>query len=116
MPGRSVLYVLARERPMDMIPPICELARRCIQMKNPMIRNTGRSRNSRLCHWLGSTVTNLTPFSVISWRSASGGWVGPVLVNLVPAFSSPAMSPVLLSNWVLAPLTSLPRSLVMKSP
>ena len=62
--GRSEEYVLALLLPIDMIPPICPDARRCIHMKKPMSRRTGRRRGIRVPQMLWEGEEYLTPFSV----------------------------------------------------
>ena len=61
--GLSVLYALARLRPIDITLPIWPAARRCIQTKNPMIRMTGSIRPRTLSSQLelGDLNSTVTP-------------------------------------------------------
>ena len=56
MPGRSVEYVLAFERPIDMIPPIWLCARRCMNQKKATKMATGIRNGRRLTRKLGVGV------------------------------------------------------------
>src|SRR5580765_4831255 len=98
--GLSAEYVLARLRPMDITLPIWPAARRCIQMKKPMISTNGRSNGIRLATQLevGVLYSTLTPCSANSCWSASLGHCpgGAVDSNLSPFLYSPEILSVLL--------------------
>ena len=70
--GLSVVYALARLRPIDITLPIWPAARRCIQMKKPMISTSGSSRLAQLSSQLelGVLASNSTP-----WLLQFGGLV-----------------------------------------
>ena len=55
-----MVYVRARERPMDMMPPIWLCWRRIIHTKKPTIKATGSRIGSHVAHTLASGVSNLT--------------------------------------------------------
>ena len=99
---------------MDMMPPICDVARRCIHTMTPMISSTGSSSGASCCQKLGSKLSNLTPSEVMNFWSSSGGGLGAVDVKRLPSVNVPVMLPVLLSNVASLTLSSL--SAVMNSP
>ena len=92
MPGRSVEYVFAFERPIDMIPPIWLCARRCMNQKKPTRITIGSRNGSRLMNQLGLGVVYSTSTSAsrMAARSASGmpPSSGPVVRNSSPPASS----------------------------
>ena len=81
---------------MDMMPPICPWARRCIQMKKTINSPIGMSSGRIDAQMLASGVSNLTPFSENRLASSSGSGVGPVVLTLLPSLSSPLMLPFVL--------------------
>ena len=88
MPGRSVVYVFARDRPIDMMPPIWPCARRCIQTKKPMSSTIGSSSGSSVAQMLALGRLELDLDAVLgeaAARSASEGpaATGPWCVNFV---------------------------------
>ena len=109
MPGRSVEYVFALDRPMDMIPPIWLCALRCIQTKIPMMKRMGRRMGSSEVSQLACGVLYLTStfLSLRTLRSVSGRppASGPVEWNEAPLRSLPSMAPLVLSTsiWVTLP-------------
>ena len=80
--GRSVVYVLALLRPIDIIPLICPCALRCIHQKRPIIKTNGSRRGRMLRKGLELLARNSTSIlrSRSSSRSDSGSSMGPLLV------------------------------------
>src|SRR3954451_15717030 len=92
--GLSVVYALARLRPMDMTLPIWPAARRCIHMKKPISRTSGNSRLAQLSSQfeLGVFASNWTPrFSSSALCASLGKLFGAVLVNFSPVVNTPLM-------------------------
>ena len=106
VPGRSVEYVFAFDRPMDMIPPIWLWARRWSSQKMPTNSTTGISSGRNASKIEGCGFENLTSTSCSrkSARSSSGGSFGPFELNSVPSVSLPVIEPpsldhVISSTW-----------------
>src|SRR6202011_3578887 len=94
--GRSVVYTLALDRPIDMIPDIWPWARRLIHRKKPMIRAPYSRKGSNDAKRLLVVLTNLRSLT-LSFRSVtwvSGRGCGPLAVNLWPVRSVYVMWPL----------------------
>ena len=109
--GRLESYAFALLLPIDMTPPIWPWARRCIQMRNPMIKKMGNMKPSRFMRklLLGALYEITTPFSSRNFWSPSNRPASPppVVLKLSPLVSSPVILPEPLFTSISATLPSL---------
>ena len=95
---------MARERPIDMIPPIWLCARRCMNQKKATKMATGMRKGRMLLRKPGVGVLYLTstPCSSSAALSASGRppSSGPVVRNSLPSSSLPLIDPLVLSTSI----------------
>ncbi len=101
MRGRSVVYSLARDRPIDMIPDIWPCARRLIQKKMPTkatrMRMVGSHCPRALCWGVLKLTVAMSFFMTVTSFCERG--VGALhRVALTVLFSLPVMIPVVLST------------------
>ena len=83
------MYVLARDRPIDIRPVICPCALRLIHIQNPISSRMGRIHTRAWPRMLelGEWNLTLTFLERSSSRSLSGRMAGPVVVKLLPSVS-----------------------------
>ena len=93
--GLSVVYALARLRPIDITLPIWPAARRCIQTKKPMISSTGNSRpamlSSQLFPGVRNSMSTSSSRSTCSSASDRPRSPPPVVLNSVPSSNVPVI-------------------------
>jgi hypothetical protein len=102
VPGRSVEYVLARLRPMDMMPPIWLCARRWRNQKMPTNRATGMSSGASASSNPGCGFSKVTSTSCSrnSAMSSSVGVLAPCELNSSPFVNLPVIAPPLLDHVI----------------